>query len=98
MALGSVLVILLGLLSDPDTGLVQNLSFGTSIVASLIILSKAVLYVTLLHLSRKAVMDYIDLEVYAKEAIKSPEGSASLIIGVAIYALAISIVIHAATV
>jgi hypothetical protein len=98
MALGSILVIILGLLSDPDTGLIQNMPFGASILASLIILSKAVLYVALLHLSRKALMDYIDLEVYAKEAIKTPEGSAQLTIAVSIYTLAAALVIYAATV
>lgn len=96
LILGSVLVVLLWLLSDPQTALVQNLPFGASTIASLVLLSKTVLYAGALHFTRKALIDYIDLEEFFKMALKSPEGSGLAIVGVSIFCVAIAMLIQAA--
>lgn len=98
LALGSILTIAVLLLSDPDNGvIIQNLPFGSGTVSTLIVLLTSILYIGLLHLGRKSIMDYIDLEQYFKKALSSSEGSGLAIIGVGIMMVAIAIVIFAAT-
>ncbi|MEM5878405.1 MAG: hypothetical protein QXF12_06025 [Candidatus Aenigmatarchaeota archaeon] len=97
MIIGGLLVILLLLLSDPDSGLIRNLPFGSGVVSLLIVLFSSVLYVGFLHVSRKALIDYIDLEVYFKRALQTPEGAGQAIIGVGLIMISISLVILAAT-
>lgn len=94
----AVLVILLWVLSDPDLGLIKELSFGSSTIASLLVLIRSTLYVTLLHYSRKTMLDYLDLETLFKNAMLSSDGSGKAIIGVGLIMISISIVILAATV
>lgn len=95
--LGSFIVILLWLLTDPDLGLIKNLEFGASTIATLVVLTKALLYVTLLHFSRKALFDYIDLSEYFENA-KKDNDSGEALIAMGIFTLAISVVIYASTV
>lgn len=94
---GSFLVILLWLVTDPDNGLIQHLSFGASTVATLVVLTKALLYVTLLHYSRKALFDYVDLSELFDNA-KKDNDSGEALIALAIFTLAIAVVIYASTV
>lgn len=95
--IGSIIVILLWLLTDPDLGLIQNLPFGASTVATLVVLSKALLYVTLLHFSRKALFDYVDLSELFDNA-KKDKDSGEALIAIAIFTLAIALVIYASVV
>ena len=97
LGIGSLLVVAVLLLSDPDSGLIQNLPFGAGTLSILIILVSSNLYIGLLHLARKALVDYIDLEQYFKKALMTPEGSGMALIAVSIMMLAISVVILAAT-
>lgn len=96
MVVGSSLVLLLWILSDPDLGLIQSLPIGASTVATLVMLLKTVLYVAALHLSRKALMDYIDLEVYFKKALGTSTGSGHALVAVGLINIAIAIIIYAA--
>lgn len=96
MTIGSFFVILIWMLTDPDNNLVSKLPFGASTIATLIVLLKSVLYVTMLHLSRKALMDYLDLETVFKKAMQTSEGAGRVFMGVAIMCAAIGIVIYAA--
>jgi multisubunit Na+/H+ antiporter MnhB subunit len=97
VGLGSLLTVLLLLMSDPDGGFVQNLPFGSSTLATIIILASSILYIGLLHFARKALFDYIDLEIFFKKALQTPEGSGYALIAVALAMVSISIVILAAT-
>lgn len=97
LGLGGFLTVLVLFLSDPDVGLVQNLPFGAGAFAVLINLVIAILYVGLLHLSRRALVDYIDLEVYFKKALLTPEGAGKALIAIAVMMLSIALVILAAT-
>lgn len=95
MGIGSILVILLALLTDPDSGFIQNLTVGAGVVATIAVLSKVVLHVAVLHLSRKALIDYVDLEDYFLEALKSPQGAGLALVAVSIMMLSIAIIIYA---
>ncbi len=97
MTLGSILTILLWLLSDPDAGLIENLPFGASTVATLVILLKSIFYVALLHLSRRALIDYINLSDYFTKALQTSEGAGRALVAVSVMCVAISIVMFAAT-
>ena len=96
LGLGSVLTVLVLLMSDPDGGFIRHLPFGAGTLSILIILVTSILYVGVLHLARKALMDYIDLEQYFKKAIMSPEGAGLAIVGVGLMMVSIALVIMAA--
>lgn len=96
LGLGSVLTILVLLMSDPDGGFIRNLPFGAGTLSILIVLVTSILYIGLLHLGRRALMDYIDLEQYFKKAFLTPEGSGLVIIGVGLMMISIALVILAA--
>lgn len=95
LAMGSLLTVLVLFLSDPDGGFVQNLPFGSGTVTTLITLLSSVLYVGFLHFSRKALLDYIDLEEYFKKALLTPEGAGKALIAVSIMMLSVALVVIA---
>lgn len=86
MFVGSGLVLAALFASDPDIGILQKLPFGGSTLASLLILSKAVLALTFAHFGRKALFDYPegDFQTVAANASASPTGSGLLAIAYAI--------------
>ena len=97
LGLGSILIGIILFLSDPDSGFITSLPFGAGTLTILIVLVSSILYVALLHLSRRALMDYVDLSRFFTKALQSPEGSGLAIIGVGLIMVSISIVILAAT-
>jgi len=98
IGLGSLLVITALLLSDPDSGVIKSLPFGSDTVALIINLTVSVLYIGLLHVARKGLVDYIDLKMYFVKALQSSEGSGLAIIGVGLIMLSVSLTILAATI
>jgi len=96
LGIGSLLTILALLMSDPDGGLINNLPFGAGTLSIIIILITSILYVGILHLSRRALIDYIDLEQYFKKALVTPEGAGLAIIGVGLMMISVALVILAA--
>ena len=96
MAFFSILIIIASLLADPDNGLIQELPFGAGTIAMLLVTVRAVIYITLLHVSRRALFDYIDLEVYFEEAKKGNAAAGQAIIGVGIAMVAIALLIASA--
>lgn len=92
MGLGGLLIMLLWLLTDPDSGLIQSIPFGATMVASMIPLLKTVLFVGLLHLSRKALVDYVDLQQFFDKALTTSEGSGLALVAVGLFTIAIAIV------
>lgn len=97
MSIGSILVIFLWMITDPDDNIITHLPFGASTIATLVILLKSILYISLLHLSRKALMDYLDLKTVMDKAMQTSEGAGRVFMGVAIVFVAIAITIYAAT-
>lgn len=96
MVIGVTTALLLSILMDPDLGVITQMTFGTALVAQLTIMSKAFLFIALLHFSRKALADYIDLEDLFKRALGSPGGAGSAIIGVGLVMVSLAIVIYTA--
>lgn len=97
MGLGSLFVILLWLVSDPDAGIIQAMPIGAGIIATLVILSKSILYVGVLHLSRKALADYLDMKKIFEIAIQTPQGAGLATVAVSIIFLSVALTIYAAT-
>lgn len=97
IGIGGILTIVVLLLSDPDGGMVQNLPYGSGTVSLLITLFISILYIGVLHVGRKALIDYIDLQEYFRKAIQTPEGAGMALIGVGTIMISIAIVILAAT-
>ncbi len=95
ITLGGLLVTLCWFLTDPDVGIVQSLTVGASTIATILILLKTVLYVGMLHISRRALIDYIDLKVYFIKALESSTGAGLATIAIAMIMLSISLVILA---
>lgn len=93
----SIFTLLLLVATDPDSGLIQHLPFGASALATLTVLSVAVLFVSLLHVSRKGLFDYIDMGDLADKARQESTGAGLVFMGICIAMLAIAIVIFAAT-
>lgn len=90
------LVIAISLLTDPDSGFLQHLPFGAGTVATLIILSKGVLYCTLLNYTRKALMDYVKFEEVWHRSKQSATGAGLFAIALGIMTLAFSLAIYTA--
>jgi hypothetical protein len=97
MGIGGALTVVLLLLSDPDSNLLRNLPFGGGTLGTLIILVTSVLYISLLHLGRKGLLDYLDIEVFFTKALETSQGAGLAVIAVALMMVSISIVIFAAT-
>lgn len=96
MSLGILSAVLLSILMDPDMGFITQMPFGAALAAQLVIMSKAFLFIALLHYARRGIMDYVDLEVLFEKAKTTPEGAGSAIVGVGLMMLALSVVIYTA--
>jgi hypothetical protein len=92
---GSFLVVLLYLFADPDSGILAKLPFGATTVATFLILLKALVGFSLIHLGRKALFDYLDLKEYTTVAKRTPIGAGLVVLSVGVTCIALSIVIHA---
>lgn len=98
MGLGTLFVILISLMTEPKTGLIRELPFGAGTVATIVILLKGILYAGLLHVTRKGLADYFDMEEAIKKAMETSEGAGRAAMAMAVYTVAMAIVIYAATV
>ena len=97
IVLGLVLLALAWTLTDPDVHLVENLPYAAPLVSMIVILLKIVPYVGMLHLSRKALLDYVDLQQLFLKAIETPTGAGLVVVGIGLIMISISMVIYAAT-
>lgn len=96
MGIGSLLVITLLFLSDPSVGFIAQLPVGSGTIGLLLGLVVSILYIALLHISRKGLFDYLDLEQFFKKAFETSEGAGTALVAVGLAMIAIAIVIHAA--
>lgn len=97
LGVGSVLVLSLLLLSDPQSGIIAQLPFGAATLGLILNIVVSLFFIGLLHLARKALVDYIDLEVFFKKAIETSTGAGLAVLAVSVIMVSISIVIYAAT-
>ncbi len=94
------MVLAMYIMTDPYFGYIQQLPVGAGTVATLLILLKGLLYVSLLHFTRKFVFDYeeADFQSLARKAGETPQGAGFALIGFSIMMVAFAVVIYAATV
>ena len=92
---GTLLVIFVLFLSDPDLGIIQNLGVGAGTITILISVLVAILCIVLLHLARKSIFDYqsADFDTLLERASRSPEGAGMSAIAVSIMTLAFAVVL-----
>lgn len=95
--LGTVLTLLVLLLGDPSSGLIQNIPFGVKTIELLISLALSVLYIGMLYVGVKAILDFVDLEALYKKAMLSSEASGYAMIAAGLMSIAVAIVILAAS-
>ena len=93
MVLFTLLAFSLMFLTDPDNGIIQNLAYGAGFVATIVLLTKVVVYVSMLHISRKARFDYVDLQKYFTKTVESPLSASIALIAAAIFTLCITLII-----
>lgn len=98
VVMGSFLVIALWLLTDPDLDLVQNLPFGAGAIAMILYTLKGIILASLLHITRKALLDYDEsnFQALGSQAQREPVGAGLFAIANAIMTLAFAVVIAAA--
>lgn len=89
-----IVVLLLMIVSDPDNGLIQQLPFGASQVATLILMSRVVLYAALFHITRRGLFDYVNYREFLSQSLKGNMAAAigALAISVAMIPVAMLIV------
>lgn len=95
LGLGCLLVILLLILVDPDSGLVRQLPFGGGAVTTLVYMAKGILGSALLYVTRKAMFDYpeADLQSLGQDARRTPEGAGLYAISIGLQTIAYAIII-----
>lgn len=92
---GTLVVFILMFISDPDTHILENIPFGAEQLVLLTIIAKSLLYATLLHVTRKAFLDYpeADYRSLLSKAIESPTGAGAAAIALSIMTFAFALVI-----
>lgn len=86
MAGGSLIVLIALFVTDPDSNLLQQIPFGGSTIAGLLIFSKALIALAFAHYGRKVLFDYPegDFQRAAAKALESPTGAGLLTVAFAI--------------
>ena len=97
LGLGTLFVAIMLTITDPDAGIITDLSFGAPFIATIAILTKAIVYVALAHIARKGLFDYIDLEDYFKKAIEEPIAAGLALVSVGLFFIGIAILVMSAT-
>lgn len=91
----TVLVLVAFVLFDPDLGLVSDMSWGATTVATFLVLLKAIPAITLLHFSRKAIADYIDIEALYKKIMADDVEKNSAAVGAGLFMIGVGLLLIA---
>ena len=97
LGVGSVLVLLALFLSDPAAKIITDLPVGAGTIGFILGTASCVVYIALLHLARRGLLDYIDFSELFKKAVETSTGAGLAAVAVSIMTLAIAVTIHAAT-
>ncbi len=93
---GTSIMIMLWLITDPDMNIVTNMPAGAKILDIFTVLSKGVIYMLAVHMGRKYILDYINFAALINKAAETSEGAGKAAIAVSIYTLAMAIAVYAA--
>ena len=94
--IGTTIMILLWLVTDPDMNIIQNMPAGAKVLDIFTVLSKGVIYMMAVHMGRKYILDYINFAELIHKAAETSEGAGKAAIAVAIYTVAMAIAVYAA--
>jgi hypothetical protein len=83
---------LLDILTDTETGIINDMPFGAGLLAYLVLLGRAVIAVLALHWLVAFIFDCLELDI-VKTAKLHPEHNGLYAVAVAIYAVAFAVVI-----
>ena len=98
LLLGSIAIISIWIALDPTIGMGKLIALGYRTSSGIDTILKSFLYIALLHLSRKALLDYINISGFFHKAIQTSEGAGRAIIGVGLIMISIALVICASAV
>jgi hypothetical protein len=90
------LTFLMLFVTSPDVGIIDSLPMGAGFIATVVLMLRAVIYVAILHFSRKALFDYLDMEALHEKAKTDPMAAAVAMVAMAIAMIAIAMLIVAA--
>jgi hypothetical protein len=96
---GSLVVLGLLFVMDPDGGLIQDLEWGATTVASVLLILKSALGIVLIHWSGKLLFDYIDRQDIYNKVMNDPTnstGAGLFVVATSLYAVAFALVIQKA--
>ena len=91
-----IVVLLLMVFSDPDNGFIQQLPFGASTVATLVLMGRVVLYAALFHVTRRGLFDYVNFRVLLEESLKGNVAAAIGALAICVAMIPIAMLIVAA--
>lgn len=94
--IGTLIMVSLWILTDPDAGIMHKLPFGAKIFDIFAVMSKGIIYILMLHYSRTFIFEYLSLRRVIAKAVETPEGAGMVAISAAIFTLAFAIAVHAA--
>lgn len=95
MLFGSILTLAFWFLISPENAFITELPFGATVIVLVAALLKAVLFVTFLHISRKALFDYINMGEIYRKCLEDPQGAGLFAIAVSLAMVAIAICVIA---
>ena len=78
MGIFSILILMALFVTSPDNDLIQQLPYGAGFIATIMVMLMSVLYIAIMHFSRKGLFDYINLAQCYLKAMETPEGAASI--------------------
>ena len=93
---GFIITLLAFIVSDPDLGIITELPAGALLISITLVLAKCFPFILMLHLSRKALLDYISFDDLYYKAKQEPCGAGLMAIAVGLVFVSIAVVIHAA--
>lgn len=96
IALTCMVSMLALLVSDPDANLLSQLSFGASTIRPIVAICAVFLYIGVLYIGRRGIMDFADFEKLYEKALESPVGAGLFAIAASIVMLSIAVAMIAA--
>lgn len=85
-------------LASPDNGFIHKVTIGAGTIATVVLLAKSTIYIAMMHISRKGLFDYVNLEEAWKKAMENPIAAALALLAVVLSMFPIAFLIYVATV
>jgi hypothetical protein len=92
--IGTLIIFAILVLIDPDAGFIQHLPFGAGLVSTLALLLRGCLACSLVHITRKALLDYPEASMrqLGSLVVQKPEAAGLYAISISLQTLAYAII------